>query len=200
MSLNHNSLIDTYKFIIKFQFALTGIAALTLIFPGISLDRIGIRRPSTFMPLIFYVTGLIVITGILLFLLRSVRGRSFVERQLYLVREVRPASSRDTVWFIALCITVGICEEILFRGYGMLFVSNFGLTGLSAAAIVAVPFGIGHFYQGVGRAVWTAFIGFALGWVYVASGSLLPAIVAHILSDLQLLVFSNVKTTTPHPN
>jgi membrane protease YdiL (CAAX protease family) len=54
--------------------------------------------------------------------------------------------------------------------------------------VAAVIFGIGHLYQGVKPALATAVLGFALGGVFVVTGSLLIPMIAHALLDLRVLI------------
>jgi membrane protease YdiL (CAAX protease family) len=50
--------------------------------------------------------------------------------------------------------------------------------------LTSVVFGILHGYQGLLGTVRTTLMGGTLAWGFLASGSLLPAIVAHTLIDL----------------
>jgi membrane protease YdiL (CAAX protease family) len=101
-----------------------------------------------------------------------------------------PSSRRERLWWWPLCITAGVCEEVLYRGFLLRYLHtfpfHFKLT--VALAVAAVIFGIGHIYQGVKGAVATTALGFALGAVFLMTGSLVIPIVAHALLDLRILV------------
>src|SRR5271166_2802870 len=101
-----------------------------------------------------------------------------------------PSSNEERRWWWLLCITAGVCEELLYRGFLLhyLHTAPFHL-GLSWALVVAaLIFGIGHLYQGVKPALGTAVLGFVLGAVFVATGSLLIPIIAHAMLDLRVLM------------
>ena len=84
---------------------------------------------------------------------------------------------------MALSVTAGVCEELLFRGLliGMLA----PWLGWWGAAALGVPlFGVLHAYQGRAGMVRTAIVGAALTGVVAATGSLLPAMALHALIDV----------------
>jgi membrane protease YdiL (CAAX protease family) len=107
--------------------------------------------------------------------LRSVYGQTVA---------VLPRTPAEFRWFVALSITAGICEELLYRGYvfavGAPFVTLGGV--LVAGALI---FGLGHAYQGFSGVLKTALAGAAFGVVYVVTGSLLWPVVLHVLIDVQ---------------
>lgn len=82
-------------------------------------------------------------------------------------------------WQIYLLIGVmpGIFEEIAFRGV-LLYALHKRFGPWALAAVVAVVFGLFHltFY----RVVPTAYLGFFLGLITLATGSVLPAMLVHI--------------------
>jgi len=100
-----------------------------------------------------------------------------------------PSSGEERRWWWLVCITAGVSEEIVYRGfllhYFHVLPSHLSLTWALVAA--SVIFGIGHLYQGVGGAVQAALIGFVLGAMFVVTGNLLLPMVIHTLLDLRVL-------------
>jgi len=94
-----------------------------------------------------------------------------------------PHAGREWRRFIALSLTAGICEEILFRGY-LLWVLTHHLPLLPSAAITAVLFGLGHLYQGAKGVAQTGLFGAFLVAVYLLTGSLLMPMLLHAAMDL----------------
>jgi membrane protease YdiL (CAAX protease family) len=101
-----------------------------------------------------------------------------------------PSTKEERLLWWPLCITAGVCEEFLYRGFLLHYfhTTPFRLSLTWAMVVAAVIFGLGHLYQGWKGALSTAVLGFALGAVFVVTGSLLIPIVAHALLDLRVLL------------
>jgi uncharacterized protein len=65
-----------------------------------------------------------------------------------------PATWTERRWYAFLCITAGICEEVLFRGFLQHYLHTFpfSLNLTLALLISAVIFGLQHLYLGAGGA------------------------------------------------
>ena len=93
----------------------------------------------------------------------------------------------DFVWLlVAVAVVPGACEEILFRG----FVQS-GLVRGSASAwggVAGAAFLFAVFHLDPWRFVMVLALGLYLGWLRQASGSLWPAIMAHVLNNTLTIV------------
>jgi len=100
-----------------------------------------------------------------------------------------PSTGEERRWWWVVCITAGVCEEIVYRGFLLhyLHVLPFHWTLTVALVVSSVIFGIGHLYQGIAGAVQTVVIGFLLGALFVMTGSLLLPIAVHAVMDLRVL-------------
>ena len=93
-----------------------------------------------------------------------------------------PRTAAEMRWFEAVSFTAGVCEELLYRGYLIWYLSHW--MGIVAAAIVAaVIFGIGHLYQGVAGILRTGALGGFLASIYLLTGSLYLPMLLHFLAD-----------------
>ena len=101
-----------------------------------------------------------------------------------------PVTREERWWFALVCLTAGICEEILFRGFLIHYFRGLPLSlGLMGAVIVSsVVFGFEHLYQGVAGVISTAVLGFALAAVYLVTGNLLAPMILHALIDFRVLL------------
>lgn len=106
------------------------------------------------------------------------------------VEALLPATGGERRWFAAVAVTAGVCEEVVFRGFLVLFVSTLYPRAGSVVVVMlaAVVFGAAHAYQGVAGAAGTFILGLAFGMVYLATGSLVPGMMLHALIDLRLLL------------
>jgi len=93
-----------------------------------------------------------------------------------------PHSRSELSQFLKLSITAGICEELLYRGYLIWYLSHW-LTIYQAAALASLLFGIGHAYQGWRGVLTTGLVGVFLACVYLFTGSLFLGMVMHALMD-----------------
>lgn len=98
-----------------------------------------------------------------------------------------PRTAGEKAWYAAVSVSAGVGEELVFRGFFMRLLADFGLQGLALVAVSAVIFGFAHVYQGVGGVLVTTLMGALLGVVFLATGSLLVAMAVHALMDLRLL-------------
>jgi membrane protease YdiL (CAAX protease family) len=101
-----------------------------------------------------------------------------------------PATRAERRWYAFLCVTAGICEEALFRGFLLyyLHVFRFPLNLTLALLVSAVIFGLQHLYLGAGGAASAVVSGLLFGLVFLLTGNLLVSVVCHSAMDLQILL------------
>jgi membrane protease YdiL (CAAX protease family) len=102
------------------------------------------------------------------------------------LRAMLPRTDREANEFAALSITAGICEEIIFRGYMMVYLASaIPAGGLWLAALgSSLVFGLQHTYQGPMGVLRSGLVGLALAGLYLLTGSLWLPILLHALIDL----------------
>ena len=104
------------------------------------------------------------------------------------VQALLPRNRAELPYGAALAVNAGVVEELLFRLAMPALI--FGVTGSAVAAVVGslLVFALLHVYQGVAGIVGALVIGTLLMAVYLATGSILVAVVVHALFDLRSLV------------
>jgi membrane protease YdiL (CAAX protease family) len=95
-----------------------------------------------------------------------------------------PHGLTESLLWVALSITAGICEEIVFRGY--LQRQLIAMTGSAALGIVlqAVIFGVAHGYQGLKPIAVTGTVGLVLGILAWYRGNIRAGAIAHAVTDI----------------
>ena len=94
-----------------------------------------------------------------------------------------PHTGSEFSRWVALSLSAGFCEELVFRGYLIwVFQPTLGLWG--AAALSLAIFAVAHAYQGAKGILAVGVMGGLFTLVVLVSGSLLPAIVLHALVDV----------------
>jgi membrane protease YdiL (CAAX protease family) len=96
---------------------------------------------------------------------------------------ILPRTAREQGWFLALSVTAGFCEELLYRGYLPWFFAPW-LGSVGAMVLVVVLFGLGHAYQGRTGAVRATLAGAFMAALVLITDSLIPAMIVHALIDI----------------
>jgi uncharacterized protein len=112
-----------------------------------------------------------------------------LRRQVARFVEILPRTALERRTFAVVAVTAGISEEILYRGFGLAYLrwlDHGASTGL-LVAVIGIAFGIAHLYQGARGVVLTALIGAFFTWITLLTGTLLPAILIHVLVDLRVV-------------
>ena len=132
---------------------------------------------------------LIVITLPPLLAVRSAKIRAKAGKAAKKLAFLLPSTGEERRWWWLVCITAGICEEVVYRGFLLHYFHVLPLhLNLSWALVVSsVIFGIGHLYQGIAGAVQIVVMGFVLGVAFLLTGNLLLPIVLHAVMDLRAL-------------
>jgi len=110
-----------------------------------------------------------------------------------------PATWTERRWWVFVCITAGVCEETLFRGFMLHYLHVFPWTlNLTLALLISsVIFGFNHLYQGAGGVAGTAIVGFLFGLLFLLTGDLLLPIIFHSVMDLRMLAILRPPADTP---
>jgi membrane protease YdiL (CAAX protease family) len=119
------------------------------------------------------------------FLIVEMPLTSLVSRLLHLnfdATAMLPHSTLELAVWIAMAMTAGYCEELIFRGYLMHQFASWTGSPVLAIALQGIVFGLVHGYQGK-----VMIIIVLIGWLFGAlarwRGSLLPGMLAHGLQD-----------------
>jgi len=90
---------------------------------------------------------------------------------------------------VFVCITAGVCEETLFRGFMLHYLHVFPWTlNLTLALLISsVIFGLNPLYQGASGVAGTAIVGFLFGLLFLLTGNLLLPFIFHGVMDLRML-------------
>lgn len=95
-----------------------------------------------------------------------------------------PQNLPELAAMLVLCVTAGICEELIFRGYFQRQLLAFTQSPRGAFVGQAVLFGLAHAYQGAVGMVMATFLGLAFAWLAHERQSLRPGMVTHAVWDI----------------
>jgi membrane protease YdiL (CAAX protease family) len=104
------------------------------------------------------------------------------------VSDLLPHGHAEISLWIAMSMTAGFAEELIFRGY---LQSQFSrLTGCPAAAVLlqSLLFGFSHGYQGIKSMVLIVVLGALYGVLSILRKSLIPGMLAHASMDIASII------------
>jgi uncharacterized protein len=127
-----------------------------------------------------FVFPLLIASGTLSFLLT--RGLGWQQPKLPAV--YYPQNLSELAAMLMLCVTAGICEELIFRGYFQRQLLAFTQSSRRAFVGQAVLFGLAHAYQGPVGIVLATFLGLSFAWLAKERQSLRPGMVTHAVWDI----------------
>ncbi len=97
-----------------------------------------------------------------------------------------PVTMHERLFWAAVAVSAGICEEIVFRGW--LLATLHGQLGVNGTELIlagAAIFGLAHAYQRIPGMILTALAGAFFCVLYVETGSLLVPILLHVVIDVR---------------
>ncbi|OCA83745.1 CPBP family intramembrane glutamic endopeptidase [Pseudobacillus wudalianchiensis] len=183
-----------FKFVIYSEWTVVAIILLFTSLFTTTLKDIGLVFPdqhrSEVLGMIFgFLTGV----AVLIFVLMKLPFyQKLLNKQVSEIDYLLPTSKSERNVSIFVAVTAGICEEIIYRGFVIHYLSNWSIemSTLQIMIISAVIFGFAHIYQGWKGFLLTGLIGFVLARSYLATGSLLFPIILHIIIDMRSFLFS----------
>jgi membrane protease YdiL (CAAX protease family) len=157
---------------------LAGVTLVATLTSGLGMEALGLVTASYAKLAAWSLAGLI--GGILVLLLAHELG----VREAVLLRQILPVTPRERALFVGLSVTAGICEELVFRGF--LIVALLSATGSLALALLlsSAVFGLLHAYQQPAGALRAATLGLLLAVPLLATGSIIPSMIAHAAIDI----------------
>jgi membrane protease YdiL (CAAX protease family) len=100
------------------------------------------------------------------------------------VLQILPDSTSERLVWILVAVTVGFCEEVVYRGYLQKQLVAFSGSAPLGILCQGPLFGVAHGEQGLASASRLATYGMALGGLAAWRGSLMPGILCHVGLDL----------------
>jgi uncharacterized protein len=95
-----------------------------------------------------------------------------------------PHGKTEMSLWIAMSLTAGFSEELIFRGYLQQQASRLTGSPVLAILIQSVLFGLSHGYQGLKNMVLISVLGLLYGVLVLWRKSLLPGMLAHAVMDI----------------
>ncbi len=179
--------LTLYASTLVFQWLAVGVAAWRCHARGVTVQQLGVAFPEPELTAATALALSFLLAANQFYSLRRV-ARLPPERQGFLhkmARNVMPQNALEALAFIPLVSTVALCEEFLYRGFVFAVIRNAARDSLLIAALASSAlFALAHLYQGRPGLASTFLVGLIFAASRIATGSLVPSILAHLLADL----------------
>ncbi len=180
------------------------VVVLVLIFIPIPqpFQRLGITLPSIYGWIILL--ALLLGIGLSVFLIRrNPASMEAMQRGLEKSSALLPNTPEERKWYALNAITMGICEELLYRGFLIYYIHILlpGVDWILVAIIQGIIYGLSRAYLGGRGVLLNVLNGFSYGIIFFLSGNLLatfgqpvaltgsviPVMIFHVMSELRNL-------------
>jgi membrane protease YdiL (CAAX protease family) len=196
LATNPDARLRHYRRGIAGEWLAVGLVVVIGLLAGRDPGSIGLRAGSDARAAVNDVVAVAVVlaASAVIFRFGGSNVRALLRRQARGFLELLPRSRRERLTFAALAVTAGVCEEIVFRGFGIAYVRWLwpAASRPFIIAVTAAAFGVAHLYQGTRGVLLTGIVGAYLAWLTLSTGSLLPAIAVHALIDLRILALPDL--------
>lgn len=177
--------VRQYRNVLLLAWGWSALIAAGMLLDGWPARAVGLLPPRfDGVPL---VSTLALSAGLAIGLVLPLVFRRTLVRHIGTLAELLPRTPVERVWFVAVALTAGFCEELLHRGFLLAFVSvHWPHPPLAVVFVLgSVPFGLGHAYQGRRNVVVTGLFGAIATALYLAYRSLWIPVAVHALIDLR---------------
>jgi membrane protease YdiL (CAAX protease family) len=182
--------VQFYRRQVGWEWAWVVVIALIFLPKPDQISLIGVALPN---PTGWILMGIMLVGGALLIYLnwRSPNALENIRNSLASAPILRPSTAVERGWFIAVALTAGICEELLYRGFFIFFLrTNLPMvnTVILLSLLSGIVYGLSRAYLGNRGIIQTGIMGFLFAIILSLSGSLLPAMLLHFLIELSSLL------------
>lgn len=182
---NQAERLRLYASTIAFQWLLVALIAWRTTAQGITAAQLGLAAP---FPLRTALVALGLCALILLNQLVSLRFVGSRPEELHgklarVALRIFPQDNLERLIFFGVVTTVAICEEFIYRGFIQGLFALLLHSAVAGVLISAAFFSVAHLYQGKRGLIATFVVGILFGASLAFTGSLIPAVCAHFVTD-----------------
>jgi len=182
--------VEVYRFTIIQLILLAILATLPLMVDQLDPNTIGLGFIAKPLP----VMGLFALSFLGLWLLNLVKitpqSAQKISRQNSRVQFLMPTNAREYRTVITVSLVAGICEEIIYRGFLLWFLSNY-MPLVPAIILANLPFALAHLTStGIKNTLGAFVLALIFTGAFLLTKSLWLPILLHILIDLYAATLS----------
>lgn len=176
-----------YRGAIRTQWLATGLVAALWIVNGRDTAHLWLRLPTGWRLVAGAIAAILALALMIAQAIGVARAdeetRAQIRPRLGYAAPILPRTLADRRWFMALSVTAGTCEELVYRGYVVWVLSPWvGVWG--AAAVSVIGFGLAHSYLGRQGVIRATIAGAVFAVAVVGLRSLYPGMILHAVLDM----------------
>lgn len=177
-----------YASTLAFQWLAVGIILWRTNAYGIRPPRLGLIFPQPILSITIAVVVSVLLFINQIFSLRRIASKpaELKGALMHVALKLFPRDKVERLAFFALVVTVAVCEEIIYRGFAQRVFEDWSHSALLGILASAILFSLAHLYQGRRGLVSTLTIGLLFSGIRAWTGSIVPTIVAHFVTDLSV--------------
>ncbi len=179
--------LTLYASTVAFQWLAVAVVLWRVNAHQISFARLGLAIPSPALTAIVSIVLAALVLTNQLFSLRRLTTHPAEARGVLpqLALKIFPQDSAERLAFLAVVVTVAVCEELIYRGFVQRVFEDWS-GGFIIAGILgsAAMFAVAHLYQGPRGLITTFVVGFLFAAIRAWTGSLLAPLIAHFIADI----------------
>jgi membrane protease YdiL (CAAX protease family) len=115
--------------------------------------------------------------------------RETLMRDLQRLARIVPETPAERQWWLWVCVTAGVCEELVYRGFLIRYLHQLphGLMPVSSLLLSSIVFAAIHAPHGPRGVLHSGIVGMMLGGLFLLSGNLLLPMMVHALANARIL-------------
>lgn len=184
---NHRYFFPLWSSIAALHLASVGLVVLFVRQAGGQLDDIGFKMLA---PQFAMTLGTFALIGMVLVLWRQSVPAARKSRLPEIMLVILPATLGERVFWIFMCVTAGLCEELVYRGFGICALRGNGVPAWLAVILVSVAFVLIHGLWGLRRFPFYFIVGLLYSALFLWIQSLTPGIWIHTVWDMVFILAS----------
>jgi len=175
-----------YKLTMAVEWGLAGAIVVIWLISGRNLEALGLGAS---LSLRWWIGAALALLAVAILIKQAVSAKRnpddlrAIREQFGELEAMLPHTATEARSFVALSVTAGVCEEILYRGFFIAYLEP--VAGIWLAVLLSsLVFGIAHFYQGTKGVIKTGAVGLVMAGLYKLTGSLWAPIFLHAIIDI----------------
>lgn len=182
---NQAERLRLYASTIAFQWVLLALIAWRTGVRGMTTVELGLAAPRPLRTVLVALglVALILLNQLVSLHLVGSRPEELHGKLARVALRIFPHDNLERLIFFGVVTTVAICEEFIYRGFIQGLFAGVFRSALAGVLISAVFFSIAHLYQGKRGLIATCVVGIVFAVARAFTGSLIPAVCAHFVTD-----------------